>query len=256
MAPKRGLEMSERSVATRAVGWSWKVGRLLGVDVYVHVTFLLLFISVGLRYWLERRSIDGALATLGFLAALVACVLSHELGHVLTARWFRISTRDVTLLPIGGVARLQPVPPEPGQEIWIASAGPLVSLVIAGDLYLWLWFEGQLQSIFELTLTSGPFFERLMIANIALAIFNLLPAMPMDGGRVLCAILARRRPRLRATEIAATIGQGMALLFGVLGLFSIPMLVFIALVVWIGAAHEIDTARADAEVDGLAVRDR
>lgn len=253
MTPADGSPgVTERSVAARALGWSWRVGRLSGIAVRVHVTFLLLLVWVGLSHWLEHRTTAGALAGVGFLAALVASILSHELGHVLTARWFRISTREVTLLPIGGVARLQPVRVEPGSEIWIASAGPLVSLFIAFDLYLWLWFEGRLQSSFELTITSGPFFERLMIANAGLAIFNLIPALPMDGGRILRAILARRRPRPRATEIAATAGHVMAWLAGAAGLFFSPLLVFIALIVWMGAAHEIASAHAEADTGEFA----
>lgn len=248
--------MSERSMVSRPIGWSWRAGRLWGVEVYAHVTFLLLFILVGLSHWREDQTIDGAVAGLGFIVALLACVLSHECGHVLTARWYGIPTRDVTLLPIGGVAGLYRAPSELGQEIVMASAGPLVSLVIAGDLYLWVWFTGHLQSVSQLTVTSGPFFERLMIANIALAAFNLIPAIPMDGGRVLRVFLAKRRPRLRATELAAIIGKGTACFIGVIGLFSSPMLVLIAWGIWVGAAHEISTARADTAGDELATRDR
>lgn len=233
--------------------WSWKIGRIAGIDVYMHATFLLLLGWVALSYWLEAGKWAVVLAGVGFLLALFAVVVLHELGHALTARRYGIKTRDITLLPIGGVARLERMPDVPAHELRVALAGPAVNVVIAAGLFLWLWLTGGLAPLAQLSLTGGAFLPRLMAVNLFLAAFNLVPAFPMDGGRVLRALLATRMEYTRATNLAASLGQGIAFLFGLIGLFTNPFLLFIALFVWIGAAQEASMVQVKSALGGIPV---
>ncbi|MBI5305547.1 MAG: site-2 protease family protein [Chloroflexi bacterium] len=218
--------------------WSWKLGRFAGIDVYMHATFLLLLGWVVVSHLIQDRSIAMAVNGVTFILALFACVVLHEYGHALTARRYGIATRDITLLPIGGVARLERMPDDPRQELWVALAGPAVNVVIAIILFAWLTVTSGFEPFESLSVTGGSFLGRLLAVNLSLVAFNLLPAFPMDGGRVLRALLALRMEYVNATHIAAMIGQGMALVFGFIGLFTNPFLLFIAFFVWIGAAQE------------------
>lgn len=233
--------------------WSWRLGRIAGIDVRIHATFFLVIGWVALTHWLRGQSLAATGAGVLFILALFACVLLHEFGHALTARKYGIKTRDITLLPIGGVARLERMPEEPLQELWVALAGPAVNLAIAFFLYASLQLTGGWVPIDELSLTGGSLSQRMMILNIMLALFNMLPAFPMDGGRVVRALLATRMDYTRATQIAAGLGQGMALLFGFIGLFSNPFLLFIALFVWIGAAQEASMVQMRSALGGIPV---
>jgi Zn-dependent protease/CBS domain-containing protein len=233
--------------------WSWKIGEFAGIGVYMHATFLLLLGWVAFVHWQDGQSGAAVVSGLAFVLAIFACVVAHEYGHALTARRFGIRTREITLLPIGGVARLERMPDEPRQELWVALAGPLVNVVIAGGLFLWLQFTGALVPVEQLAVQSGSFLERLMMVNLFLAAFNMLPAFPMDGGRVLRAVLASRMEYTRATQLAANVGQGMAFLFGFAGLFGNPMLLFIALFVWIGAAQEASAVQMKSALGGIPV---
>jgi Zn-dependent protease len=233
--------------------WSWKVGRFAGIDVYIHSTFFLLLAFIGLTNWLAARNLAGTLEGVGFMLALFGCVLAHEFGHALTARRYGIQTRDITLLPIGGVARLERMPEDPKQELWVALAGPAVNVVIAGVLFLWLASQSLLEPITSLSVSQGSFLERVMLVNVSLVVFNLLPAFPMDGGRVVRALLAMRMEYTRATQIAATLGQGMALIFGFIGLFTNPFLLFIAFFVWIGATQEASLVQMKSALGGIPV---
>lgn len=235
--------------------WSLKIGRILGIDVYIHATFLLLLGFVGVAHWLAGRNLETALTGVLFFGGIFGCVLLHEYGHALAARRFGIATRDITLLPIGGLARLERMPDKPSQELVVAIAGPLVNVVIAVSLFIGLYLSGHWQPLSSLTTTSGNLVERLLAVNVFLVLFNLLPAFPMDGGRVLRSLLAMRMQYARATHIAARIGQGMAALFGFAGLFGNPMLLLIALFVWIGAAQEAAAVEMKAGLAGYLVRD-
>lgn len=234
--------------------WSWRFARVFGIDVYIHATFLILLAWIGLRAYLQGGSVEAGLRSLLLTLAIFGTVVLHELGHALTARRFGIRTRDITLLPIGGVARLERMPDKPSQELLVALAGPLVNVVIAALIFAGLALTGGL-SLPESADFAGPssFLASLLAVNVMLAIFNLLPAFPMDGGRVLRALLAMRTDHVRATQTAARIGQGIALVLGIAGLFLNPMLVFIALFVWIGAAAEASSVQTKAALDGVPV---
>ena len=232
--------------------WSWKLGTVAGIGLYVHATFFLLIAWVGITYWLAGGS-AAALSGIAFILALFACVVLHELGHALTAPRYGIRTRDITLLPIGGVSRLERIPDNPRQEVWVSLAGPAVNVVIAAILYAWLLLSQTWRPLSALTMAGGPFLERLLLVNVSLAVFNLLPAFPMDGGRVLRALLAMRMEYVRATQVAAHVGQALALGFGLIGLFSNPFLVFIALFVWIGAAQEASIVQMRTGLSGIPV---
>ena len=235
--------------------WSLKLGKLLGIDVYVHFTFLLLLAFLGFYYWRSTQNVDAALRGVAFIVALFGCVVLHELGHALMARRYGIRTRDITLLPIGGVARLERMPEKPMHELWVALAGPAVNVVIAVVLLVGLAATGGFTPVEELGVTGGSFWQRLMVLNLILVAFNLLPAFPMDGGRVLRALLAMRLGRRRATAIAANVGQGMAILFGIVGFFYNPFLIFIGIFVYLGAQAEAGIVEMQSALAGLRVRD-
>jgi Zn-dependent protease len=234
--------------------WSWKLGRFAGIDVYIHATFLLIVGWVAFEYWSLEQTLGAVLSGVVFILALFGCVLLHEFGHALTARRYGIRTRDITLLPIGGLARLERMPDDPRQELWVALAGPAVNLVIAVALWSWLRLTAGFEPIDQLGIVRGGFVLRLTAVNIFLVVFNMLPAFPMDGGRVLRALLASRLEYTRATHIAAVVGQGMAILFGLLGLFvGNPFLLFIALFVWMGAAQESGLVQVRSAFSGIPV---
>ena len=220
------------------MGWSISVGRIFGTEVRIHLTFFLLVAwfaaSAGARGG-QSAAVDAVV----FILAVFACVLAHEFGHVLTARRFGIGTRDITLLPIGGVASIERMPEKPRQELLIALAGPAVNVVIA--VVLFTVFGARLDAEKMAATVEDQQIDlvtRLALGNVMLVLFNMIPAFPMDGGRVLRALLSYRLDRSRATRIAATIGQAVAFGLGFLGLFGNPMLLFIALFVFLAASHE------------------
>jgi Zn-dependent protease/predicted transcriptional regulator len=234
--------------------WSWKIARFAGINVYVHATFFLLILWVVIVYWFAGHSPAAILNSLEFVLALFACVVLHEFGHALTARRYGITTKDITLLPIGGVSRFEKMPDKPWQEFWVSIAGPLVNFVIGGLIYLALFLTSGFEPVRGLTVAKGSFLERLLIANVVLGAFNLIPAFPMDGGRILRALLSTRMDHVRATQVAAGIGQALALIFGLIGLFTDPFLLFIALFVWIGAAQESQSVQIKDSFAGIPIR--
>ncbi len=234
------------------MSWSLKVGRLFGIPVYLHTTFLLLMGFILLAQWREGGNLVAAIAGLLFILAIFATVVLHELGHALTARRFGIHTRDITLLPIGGIARLERMPEVPRHELWVALAGPAVNVVIAAAVF-GVGVVTDLHPVLTLPETSTGTLNRFMTINVWLAVFNLIPAFPMDGGRALRALLAERTNYVRATQIAASLGQGVALIFGILGFMYNPFLVFIALLVWMGASGESVAVQTRAALTGIPV---
>jgi Zn-dependent protease/predicted transcriptional regulator len=233
--------------------WAWRVGQILGIRVYIHATFVLLLAWVGVSGYLATRSLPGAAVSVLFIVALFGCVLLHEFGHALTARRFGIATRDITLYPIGGLARLERMPDDPRQELWVALAGPAVNIMIVVVGLGWLAASGGLSGFSPFNMAQGSFLNRILAVNISLVLFNLLPAFPMDGGRVVRALLAMRMEYTRATQFAATLGQAMALAFGLVGLFANPFLLFIAFFVWIGAGQEASMVQMKWALGGIPV---
>ena len=222
--------------------WSIKIARIAGIEVRIHVTFLLFLAWIGFTYYQVGGSAAAAEGVL-FILALFGCVLLHEFGHALAARAFGIRTPDITLLPIGGVARLQRMPDKPWQELAVAVAGPLVNVVIAAVLIFVLGRRAEFQYLQHLEQPGIEMFAKLASVNISLVLFNLIPAFPMDGGRVLRSLLAMALPYSRATQIAAWIGQALAFVFGFVGLFTNPMLIFIAFFIFLGAQQEAAMAQ-------------
>jgi Zn-dependent protease len=226
---------------------SWKLGRVAGIDIFLHPTFFLLLAYVAMM--------QGGIGSVLLVSAVFGCVLLHELGHALTARRFGIGTEDITLYPIGGVARLQRMPRAPGAELLIALAGPAVNLVIALALTA-VQMLGLIGSPSPWSPSLlGLFVDDLILINVGLALFNLIPAFPMDGGRVLRALLSGWIGRERATFIAAGIGRGLALLFGLYCLFHLMWLqALLAGFIYLAAGHEL--ARVVAEEQQVRARRR
>lgn len=195
--------------------WSWRIARVSGIDIYLHGTFLVLLAWVAVSHLIQGHGVTDAMAGLLFVSTLFGIVVLHELGHAITAQRFGIRTRDITLLPIGGVARLERMPEKPWQELLVALAGPAVNVVLAGLLFLALAPIEGAAAVNDVALVGGRFLAKLVWVNVGLAVFNLLPAFPMDGGRALRAMLAMRMDYVQATQVAASIGQGLALLLGV-----------------------------------------
>jgi stage IV sporulation protein FB len=236
------------------MSWSIPIGTVRGTVIRLHLTFLLFLLWIAVAHY-SAGGPQAALEGVLFISLLFLCVLLHEFGHITAARRYGVQTPDVILLPIGGVARLERIPEEPVQELVVALAGPAVNVVIAALLYLALGGfvpEGGL----EIDNPGVGLLERLLAANIFLVVFNLIPAFPMDGGRVLRAFLAYRFGYARGTQIAATVGQALAFAFGLWGLVGgNPMLVFIALFVYLAATSEAHAAQMRDVSRGMIVDD-
>ena len=239
---------------------SWKIGQVANIGIFVHWTFLIL-IGFFLLYDISKgASAATVIENVGFVLALFACVTLHELGHAMAAKRFGVKTRDITLLPIGGVARLERIPEDPRQEFIIAIAGPLVNVAIAAALFVLVALKVGTPSAEKLALDENlladSFLVRLLAVNVMLVVFNLLPAFPMDGGRVLRAVLAHfTGDYVRATRTAAAVGQLMAILFVVAGLMGgNPMLLFIAFFVYLGAQGEAHQVQTQSVLRGVPVR--
>jgi len=254
------------------MGWSFKIGRLAGIDIFVHFTFLLLLGWIGFAGFTSTGDVGAAMASVALVCAVFVIIVLHELGHAMAARYYGIPTRDITLLPIGGVARLERMPEKPVQELVVALAGPAVNVVLAGVFFVIALVQDLSPPESVLTFGDGIVLQ-LLLVNVWLVLFNMLPAFPMDGGRVLRSLLAMRLGPTRATEVAATVGRGMAIVFALAGLLSLfsasvfgssasvfglplqpmPMLILIAFFVWFGADQERAAVQARAGLAGVPV---
>jgi Zn-dependent protease len=226
------------------MGSSLKVASVFGIEVRIHVTFLLFLAWIWFSYY-QVAGFSGAVQGVLFILILFACVLLHEFGHAFAALAFGIRTPDITLLAIGGVARLNRIPDKPWQELVVAIAGPLVNVVIAAVLIFVIHVTAGFQQVEQLDNPRIELLAKVASVNVMLVLFNLIPAFPMDGGRVLRALLAMAMPYARATQIAAWIGQGLAVVFAVFGFFGNPLLIFIAFFIFVGAKQEAAMARAN-----------
>jgi len=245
------------------VRWSYKLARVAGIDVYVHATFLLLLVWIGFGAY-RSGGASAAVQAVAYIVALFTIVVMHEYGHALTARRYGIPTQDITLLPIGGVARLQSMPKEPRQELAIAIAGPAVNFALVLIILAVQAATGRLVGLGgllrgdEQNVIQGGFLAQMLSINIVLILFNLIPAFPMDGGRVLRALLAMRSGDYsQATVTAARVGRFFALVFGIVGLLvpgAPATLVLIALFVWLGAAGEAAAVTQSAALDGVPIQ--
>lgn len=240
---------------------SLQIGKFAGIRVQIHWTFWLLFLFIGFLVF----SKDGTFIDLFwhslFIIGLFVCVVLHEFGHALTARKYGIPTRSITLLPIGGLASLKKIPDNPKEEFLVAIAGPVVNVVIALLLMLFVPTETftsmdpeTLQEELSM-ITPGNFLFYLLTANVALVLFNLIPAFPMDGGRIFRALLSIKMGRIKATQIAASVGKILALLFFLYGLFYGILLSVIAVFIWFGAHSENIMIKQIELMRGYKIRD-
>jgi Zn-dependent protease/CBS domain-containing protein len=234
------------------MGWSTGFGKIAGTEVRVHLTFFLFVAWIAIATALQDGPVQ-ALDAVILILAIFACVLAHEFGHVLTAKYFGIGTRDITLLPIGGVAHIDRTPEKPSEELLIAVAGPAVNVVIAAVIIVAFGVSFSPEHLAAIMEGKFDLTTQLALVNVALVLFNLLPAFPMDGGRVLRALLSMRMQRARATRMAAAIGQIVAFGLGFLGLFGNPMLVFIAIFIFIAASHETYAIEVSEATRGVLV---
>jgi len=235
------------------MGWSVNIGTIAGTAVRVHITFLIFLVWIFLASYLAG-GLEAAWNGLVFMVLLFACVLAHEFGHILTARRFGVATPDVTLLPIGGVARLERIPEKPLEELLIALAGPAVNVVIGLGLAALAGARLGTAPLATVESTKIAMVDRLADVNLFLAAFNMIPAFPMDGGRVLRALLSIKLEFVRATQVAATIGQWVAFALGFAGLlYANPILIFIAVFVYLAAASEAQLVSVRAMSRGIPV---
>ncbi len=235
--------------------WSLTVGYVAGTAVRIHATFVLFLVWIWVTYY-QRGGVEAAWEGVAFVSLLFLCVLLHEFGHVFAARRYGVKTPDVTLWPFGGIANLERIPEKPSEELVVAIAGPLVNVVIAAALLLYLGATVDPANLMKIEDPAVSMVAKLAGANIFLVLFNMVPAFPMDGGRVLRALLAIKFGFSRATQYAAGIGQGFAIAFGLLGIITGNfMLVIIAVFVFLAASGEAGHAQLQAVARGSIVSD-
>jgi Zn-dependent protease/predicted transcriptional regulator len=237
---------------------SFKLGKVAGIGIFIHWTFSLLILFIIFMNYKSGQNTIQIIWSVVFILCIFITVLLHELGHALAAKNYNIKTKDITLLPIGGLARLERIPEKPLEELIVAFAGPLVNIALAFITAFFISIPDNTDKLMtELSngVNANNFFLNFFLVNFWLAIFNLIPAFPMDGGRVLRALLSFKLPRNVATRIAARIGQFLAMAFIILGFFTSPFLIFIGIFVIIGAQIEADYTESKFILKGFKVQD-
>jgi Zn-dependent protease/CBS domain-containing protein len=222
------------------------LGRIAGIPIRKHLTLLILLAWIAGTYAISGAGFSATVLGVTLVAAIFVVIVVHELGHALVARRYGIGTRDIMLLPIGGIASLERIPENPKQELAVALVGPAINLVIAAILYAFL-------PLTTVGTYANTIVHQLVYINVGLAVFNLIPAFPMDGGRALRAVLALRMGPARATDIAAKLGKVFAVAIGLVGLFTNPLLLVIAFVVWHGATQERALTQLKHAIAGVPV---
>jgi Zn-dependent protease len=237
---------------------SFKLGKVAGIGIFIHWTFSLLILFIIFMNYKSGQNTTQIIWSVVFILCIFITVLLHELGHALAAKNYNIKTKDITLLPIGGLARLERIPEKPLEELIVAFAGPLVNIALAFITAFFISIpdsNDKLMTELSHGVNADNFFLNFFLVNFWLAIFNLIPAFPMDGGRVLRALLSFKLPRNVATRIAARIGQFLAMAFIILGFFTSPFLIFIGIFVIIGAQIEADYTESKFILKGFKVQD-
>jgi stage IV sporulation protein FB len=236
------------------MSWSFTIARIAGTKVRIHLTFILLLAWLGTSFWVNGSPLE-AVRGVAYTITIFLCVLLHEFGHAFAALKYGITTPSITLFPLGGLARLSRIPKEPEQELFIAAAGPLVNLVIASVLLLFR-FEALTWTLPTISNVPGNYLDHLIWINLVLALFNLIPAFPMDGGRILRALLGYFMTRESATTIAAAIGQSLAVAGCLLAVLTgHPILFLISLFVFFSAKSEADLVRTEHLLMGITASD-
>lgn len=234
--------------------WSLYLGKYSGIKVFIHWTFSLLLLWIAISDVRSGQTNVQIGWTMLFILAVFLCVTLHEFGHALMAKRFNFKTKYITLLPIGGLAQMEKLPDDPKQELLVAIAGPMVNVVLAIILgFVVSDFSMEVENL--MTIGSHNFLVYLVTVNIVLAVFNMIPAFPMDGGRVLRALLSFKFKREKATQIAASLGQFIAILFVFLGLFYNPFLVLIGIFIFLGAQAENSMVQTQSVLKGFTVKD-
>ncbi len=236
---------------------SFKLGNIAGIGVFIHWTFSILIVYIIYSNYRAGHDAERIGWMVLFVLSIFVTVFLHELGHALAAKRYGIKTQDITILPIGGLARLERMPEKPMQEFVVAIAGPAVNIALAGitALFITMPAANELTILLMNGVNGSNFFLNFFIVNIWLAVFNLIPAFPMDGGRVLRALLSLKMQRHTATTVAARIGQLLALGFIFLGFFSNPFLIFIGVFIILGAQAEAEMTKAGFMMKGIMVKD-
>ena len=237
------------------MGWSLKIARIAGINVYVHVTFLIIVAWFTYQYYFAHgQKAEAAAYGAVYILSVFGVVVLHEFGHAMAARMYGVRTRDITLYLIGGVARLERMPEDPRQEFVVAVAGPAVNVVLAALCLLFMFKLPGLAEKMTFEAIGQNYLEDMFAVNVVLVLFNMIPAFPMDGGRVLRALLAMTMDYVKATQIAAGLGQFIAFGLGFLGLMGgNPLLLFVALFVWIAAGQESQTTGLRYALAGVPV---
>jgi Zn-dependent protease/predicted transcriptional regulator len=236
---------------------SFKLGNIAGIGIFIHWSFSLIIAYIIYSNYRAGHNVEQITWSVIFILSIFMTVFLHELGHALAAKRYNIKTKDSTILPIGGLARLERIPEKPSEELVVAIAGPLVNIALAVITGLFITIPDLKELTVQLTggVNQSNFFLNFFVVNIWLAIFNLVPAFPMDGGRILRAILSMKFERHVATNIAARIGQLLALIFIFIGFNSNPFLIFIGLFIILGAQAEVEMTKTGFMLKGMLVKD-